>query len=73
MRARVINGRLVVEEPTTLPDGTVLDLILEGEGDDLTPEERGRLDAALSRSAESASVGQARLAAEVIHDLWKRS
>jgi hypothetical protein len=32
LRARVENGRLVLDEPTTLPNGTVLDLVLDDEG-----------------------------------------
>ena len=34
IRAHVKNGRLLVDEPTTLPEGTVLDLVLDDEGDD---------------------------------------
>ena len=36
LRARVQNGRLVLDEPTGLPDGTVVDLVADDEGDDLT-------------------------------------
>ena len=32
LRANVQNGRLIVEEPTTLPEGTVLDLVADDEG-----------------------------------------
>lgn len=72
MRARVVNGRLVIDEPTTLPDGTVLDLVVDDEGDDLTDEERARLDAAIERSARSATEGRARPASEVISELRNR-
>ena len=34
LRARVEKGRLVLDEPTTLPDGTVIDLVVDDEGDD---------------------------------------
>lgn len=37
--ARVEKGRLVLDEPTTLPDGTVVDLVADDEGADLTDEE----------------------------------
>lgn len=30
VRARVRNGRLVVDEPTDLPDGTEIDLVADG-------------------------------------------
>ncbi len=34
-RAKVHGGRLVLDEPTALPEGSVLDLVLDDEGDDL--------------------------------------
>ena len=40
LRARVEKGRLILDEPTTLPEGTVLDLVADDEGDNLTDEER---------------------------------
>ncbi len=43
LRARVQNGRLVVDEPTALPEGTVLDLVVDDEGDDLDAAEGSRL------------------------------
>lgn len=33
VRARVLNGRLVVDEPIDLPDGTELELVAEEESD----------------------------------------
>jgi hypothetical protein len=48
--ARVQQGRLVVDAPTDLPEGTVLNLVVDDEGDDLQPGERAALDAALSRA-----------------------
>ena len=32
-RARVVNGRIHLDEPVDLPDGTVVDLITPDEGD----------------------------------------
>jgi hypothetical protein len=57
VRARVRNGRLVVDEPTDLPDGTELELVpLEVDLDGplptappLTPEESARVAATLKR------------------------
>ena len=34
-RARLGNGRLVLDEPTTLPEGIVIDLVAHDKGDDL--------------------------------------
>jgi hypothetical protein len=50
LRARVEKDRLIRDEPTTLPDGTVVDLVLDEEGDDLTDEERRAFHEALSAS-----------------------
>ena len=58
LRARVEKGRLVLDEPTTLPEGTVVDLVADDEGDDLTDAERRALHEALSSSWRSADAGQ---------------
>lgn len=69
LRARVINGRLVMDAPTELPEGLVLDLVVDDEGDDLGPEERRALHAALAHSWESARAGRARPADDVVRKL----
>jgi hypothetical protein len=69
LRARVKDGRLVIDEPTSLPEGTVLDLVLDDEGDDLDATERSARDAALLRAWQQAQAGKGRLAADVIKDL----
>ena len=43
IRARVRSGRLVLDEPTDLPEGTVLDLVVDDEGDDMDDAERAAL------------------------------
>ncbi len=72
LRARVENGRIVLDEPTTLRDGTVLDLVADDEGDDLTNEERSALHGALSASDESARAGHLRPASEILNELRRR-
>ena len=57
MKAHVKAGRLVLDEPTQLPEGTEVELTVV-EDDDFDPEERSRLDAALERSMEQARAGQ---------------
>lgn len=57
MRARVRNGRLVLDEPTDLPEGTEVELAVVDEGDDLDDEERARLHAALDRADEQLKAG----------------
>ena len=72
LRARVEKGRLILNEPTSLPDGTVLDLVLDDEGDDLTDEQREALHQALTRSHDSLKRGEVRPASEVIKELRAR-
>jgi hypothetical protein len=72
LRARVQKGRLVLDEPTTLPDGTVLDLVLDDEGDDLTDEDREALHGVLARSLESLEKGDIRPASAIVEELRTR-
>jgi hypothetical protein len=65
----VKNGRLVVDEPTSLPEGTVLDLVVDDEGDDLDAAERALRDAALLRAWQQAQAGNGRPAKDLIQDL----
>lgn len=69
IRVTVRNGRLVLDEPTALPEGTVLDLVLDDDGDDLGDEERVRLNAAIASAWQSAREGKLRAAQSVIDDL----
>ena len=69
LRARVENGRLVLDGPTTLPDGTVVDLVLDDEGDDLSDADRAALHTALARSWESVNAGRVRSASAIIDEL----
>jgi hypothetical protein len=72
IRARVRNGRLIVDEPTSLPDGTELDLVFDDAGDGLDKAERAALDAAITRAWASVQAGEGRPAADVLADLAKR-
>jgi hypothetical protein len=72
LRARVKNGRLVLDEPTSLPEGTVLDLVLDDEGDELDEEERRALNSAIAKAWESAKAGELRTAQEVIDQIRAR-
>ena len=47
LRARVRGGRLVLDEPIDLPEGSEVDLVLAEEQDDLDDGDRARLHAAL--------------------------
>jgi hypothetical protein len=72
VRARVKNGRLILDEPTSLPEGTVVELVADDQGDDLIEEERRRLHDALSASWQSAEAGRLRPASEIIAELRQR-
>jgi hypothetical protein len=72
LRARVENGRLVLDEPTTLPEGMVVELVADDEDDDLTDEERRVLHEALSVSWKSAGAGHLRPASAILNELRQR-
>jgi len=72
LRARVQNGRLVLNEPTTLPEGTVIDLVADDEADDLTDDERRALHEALSKSWESGEAGRLRSASAILDELRRQ-
>jgi len=63
LKAVVKNGRLVVDEPTALPEGTEIELVpvddvLADGGDDLDDEERAELHAELDASIAEAKAGK---------------
>lgn len=72
IRASVVAGRLVVDEQTDLPEGTVLDLVLDDEGDNLDDAERAALHDALRRSRQQLLSGQTRDGAEILRTLRAR-
>lgn len=72
LRATVKDGRLILDQPTSLPDGTTLDLVLDDEGDDLSAREREALDGAIAKAWSSAKAGRLRPADEVVRELRNR-
>jgi hypothetical protein len=71
-RRVVENGRLQLNEPTDLPDGTELELVVDDEGDDPTEQERQALHEALSRAWTSAQAAEMRPASAIIDELRRR-
>ncbi len=69
IRARVFNGRLILDEPTDLPDGTELGLAVVDGADQLDDEDRTRLHAALAASEAEFRDGKAIPADQVIAEL----
>lgn len=59
LKARVKNGRLVMDEPTDLPEGTEVTLeITDEDGGDYDDEERERINDSLAVSFEQAQKGE---------------
>lgn len=78
IRARVRNGRLVLDEPTDRPEGdevelVPLDEVLEQGGDYLDDVERARLHNALERGIEDGKAGRTLPAEEVMAALHARA
>lgn len=71
-RGRVRNGRLLVDEVTDLPEGSLVELVLPDGGGDLDEDERVRLLASLDRSAADVKKGRVVPAARVLRDLRRR-
>ena len=74
LRAVVKNGRLVLDEPTDLPEGEVVELVpadahLDDATDDLDDEERARLHESLRESIEQMKNGEAIDAGEALAEL----
>jgi hypothetical protein len=73
----VKNGRLVVNEPTELPEGEVVELVpldevLANGGDYLDDEERARLHEAIDKGLADVKAGRTVEASKVIEKLRAR-
>jgi hypothetical protein len=69
VKAQVRNGRLIVDEPTDLPEGEVIYLVPADDEDQLDEQERAALDAALEASFADAEAGRVYDADEVMDEL----
>jgi hypothetical protein len=56
LKVQVKNGRLVLDEPTDLPDGAEVEVVVID--DELTPEERAALHASLDRALDDSEAGR---------------
>ena len=65
-KAHVLKGRLLLDEPTDLPDGVEVELVALGEMSDV---ERGELELALAESDEDVRTGRVYAASEVLDEL----
>ena len=55
-KIQVRNGRLVLDEPTNLPDGAEVEVLVID--DELTAEERAELHASLDRALDDSDAGR---------------
>ncbi|MEO1484019.1 MAG: hypothetical protein AAFU77_18060 [Myxococcota bacterium] len=69
LKARVEDGRLILNEPTDLPEGTVIELEEVDPFADLSSDERERLNASIERGRAEARAGLGRPAKEVLAEL----
>jgi len=74
LKAHVQNGRLVLDEPTDLPEGEVVELVpvdevLADGGDYLDDEERERLHQSIERGLEDVKAGRTVSARQMIDKL----
>jgi predicted transcriptional regulator len=72
LRARVRNGRLVLDEPTSLSEGTEIELAVADPGDDLDDDQRARLHESIERGIDDARAGRTIPAEDVIAELKKK-
>jgi hypothetical protein len=80
MKALVRNGRLLLNEPTELPEGEIveivelvqLDDVLADDDNDLDDEERAALDFELEASFTAEAAGELIDAADVIDEILRR-
>jgi hypothetical protein len=73
LRAQVVNGRLSMDEPTMLAEGTVLNLVIDDEGDDLDEAERAELLESIKAGWREADAGRGIPATEFMKKLRARS
>ena len=72
LKAHVKNGRLVLDEPTDLQEGSVVPLEIADDWDELDDEERERLHQALDQAIRSVQAGHTVDGDEVIRRLLSR-
>lgn len=57
LKARVVNGRYVIDEPALLPEGAEVELVVVA-GDELTEKDRAALYASLDRALDDEDAGR---------------
>jgi len=68
LRGHVESGRIVLDEPMDLPDGTEVEIAV-ADDDEMTPEERAEIEASIDVGLEQAARGELMPADEVLRRL----
>ncbi len=71
VKAHVKNGRLVVDEPTTLPEGAELQVVII-DGDDLDDAERAALHRCIDESIDDEKAGKLEDLSTILRELRAR-
>ena len=71
LRGHVESGRIVVDDPMDLPDGTEVEIAVAND-DEMTPEERAEIESAIDTSLEQVARGEGSPAEEVLRRLRSR-
>ena len=69
LRGHVHDGKIVIDDPVDLPEGTQVQLALVDAGDELFDEDRARLHAAIETSQAEFKAGRGIPAERVLADL----
>jgi hypothetical protein len=72
LKGRVKSGRLIVDEPTDLPEGTEVELLPLDPGDWLSDDDRAALHRALLESDADSEAGRVVDAEAVLRELRSR-
>jgi hypothetical protein len=73
LKAHVENGRIVVDEPTNLPEGTELSVVIADGGDELDAEEGKRLHASIERGIADMRAGREKDLDQFLDELNSRA
>lgn len=68
LKAKVVNGRFVIDEPAQLPEGAEVQLEVV-DGDDLNPQERAQLHAAIEEGLDDSDANRVISAEESLAEL----
>ena len=72
LKAHIVNGRIVVDEPVDLPDGAEIHVYLyDASAKAMSADERAALERALERSLVQADTGELVEADEVLAELQR--